>query len=139
MKLSRVVAALSLQTVYAGSLVEEVTEVTEIIVEAIELDGVVSEASVVYPQNITFPAPETYSGIGGDLGEPQHMDASYSNEIHQRIEDARQYVEKEIRFDEKLSSINHLCRNNHANCAFWSVIGECENNPAVSSTMLNQC
>jgi hypothetical protein len=136
MKLSFVhlaTAALPLAA-WASSLAGEETKVKNIIIETAEFgteDGV-SEASVVYPQNLTFPAPKTYEGIGRDLGEPQHMDATYSKEIYQRIEDARVYVEQEIRNDEKLASMQHLCKNNHASCAFWSVIGECDNNPDVS-------
>jgi hypothetical protein len=107
--------------------------VKEILVETNEI---ISEASVVYPQNLTFPAPKTYSGIGNDLGEPQHMDATYSNEIYKAIENAREY-RNEIRLDEKLSSIHHLCKNNHASCAFWAVIGECDNNPAVSTVNIS--
>lgn len=118
------------------SAMGEESKVKDIIVEATEFEMKqqqdVSEASVVYPQNTTFPAPKTYEGIGNDLGEPQHMDATYSKEIFQKIEDARAYVEQDIRHDDKLSSIHHLCKNKHSSCAFWSVIGECDNNPAVS-------
>jgi hypothetical protein len=123
----------ALGRVSVGSLVEE--ELREIIVDGAELTNVeaVSEYSVVYPQNLTFPAPKTYEGIGTDLGEPQHMDATYSKEIYERIEDARAYVEREVRRSETLSSIHHLCKNMHSSCAFWSVIGECDNNPAVST------
>lgn len=95
-------------------------KVKNVVVEAIE-QQVVSEASVVYPQNLTYPAPKTYAGLGTDLGEPQHLDAAHSNEIYQRIEEAREYVENEILADEKLKSISHLCKNQHASCAFWSV------------------
>lgn len=125
-------AALGAGIAFAASLVEEESKLREVIVEATELTNVevVSEASVVYPQNLTFPAPKTYEGIGTDLGEPQHMDATYSKEIYQRIEDARVYVEREVRNNEKLSSIHHLCKNMHSSCAFWSVVGECDNNPA---------
>ncbi|KAG7364995.1 2-oxyglutarate/Fe(II) oxygenase [Nitzschia inconspicua] len=110
---------------------EDESKVKTILFEATEFEAkdFVSEASVVYPQNLTFPAPKTYEGIGRDLGEPQHMDPSHSKEIYQRIEDARVYVEQVIRNDEKLSSIQHLCKNMHPSCAFWSVVGECDNNP----------
>jgi hypothetical protein len=139
MKVFSLVTFAILRTAAAGSLFDEENTVREIIVEATELINVdvVSESSVVFPQNLTFPAPKTYEGIGTDLGEPQHMDATYSKEIYQRIEDARVYVEREVRNNEKLSSILHLCKNMHSSCAFWSVIGECDNNPAVS-TLTNE-
>jgi hypothetical protein len=105
-------------------LTEDVVDgqkVKNVVVEAIQQQQVVSEASVVFPQNLTFPAPKTYAGLGTDLGEPQHLDTAHSNEIYQRIEEAREYVENEILGDEKLKSISHLCKNQHSSCAFWSV------------------
>jgi hypothetical protein len=122
-------------TTSVGSLVDEESKLREVMVEALEITNfdAVSEASVVYPQNLTFPAPKTYDGLGTDLGEPQQMDATYSTEIYNRIEDARAYVEREVRNNEKLSTVHHLCKNLHSSCAFWSVIGECENNPAVGT------
>lgn len=133
MKLSLSLLLFATAALRSAAVVEnDADKVREIIVETTEFDITeeVSEASVVYPQNLTFPAPKTYEGIGSDLGEPQHMDATYSKEIYQRIEDARVYVEQEIKHDQKLSGIAHLCKNNHSSCAFWSVIGECDNNPA---------
>lgn len=126
-------AAAILRTASAEALLSEESKIKEVLVEANELDfsEVVSESSVVYPQNLTFPAPKTHSGIGSDLGEPQQMDADHEAEIYQKLEEARKYVEEEVQNNEKLSSIAHLCKNQHASCAFWSVIGECDNNPAV--------
>lgn len=89
-----------------------------------------AEAGYVYPKNLTVPAPKTYAGLGTDLGEPQHLDTTYSSEIYKRIEEAREYLENEVKSDENLRSIAGLCVNKHSSCAFWSVIGECENNPA---------
>jgi prolyl 4-hydroxylase len=94
------------------------------------------EASYVYPQNHTVPAPRTFDGLGSDLGEAQHMDANHAAEIRQKIEDARAYVHGVVRNDETLKTVESLCKNNHPSCAFWSVIGECENNPGY---MLTNC
>ena len=129
MKLSLFIfSAAYLQAISASTGGTQTSAVKEVLVETNEI---VSEASVVYPQNLTFPAPKTHSGVGTDLGEPQQLDATYSAEIYKAIEEAREY-RNEIQQDEKLASIHHLCKNNHASCAFWAVIGECDNNPAVS-------
>jgi hypothetical protein len=96
-------------------------KIKNVVIDAIQQQQVVSEASVVFPQNLTFPAPKTYSGLGMDLGEPQHLDAAHSNEIYKLIEETREYVANEILADEKYESIHHLCKNQHASCAFWSV------------------
>lgn len=93
-------------------------------------DELVTEAGYEYPQNLTFPAPKTNSDLGTDFGEPQSLDATYSSEIYKRIEEAREYIENEVKVDEKLRSYAGLCRNKHSSCAFWSIIGECENNPS---------
>jgi prolyl 4-hydroxylase len=92
------------------------------------------EASYVYPINHTVPAPRTFDGLGTDLGEPQHVDANHATEIHRKIEEAREYIYGVVKNDNILKTVEGLCKNKHPSCAFWSVIGECENNPGYMQT-----
>lgn len=91
-------------------------------------DLVITEATP--PLNQTIPAPKTAQGLGNDMGEPQSLDPSYSDLIFERIEKAREYMHSKVMVEEKYKEVRSICRNAHANCAFWSVLGECENNPA---------
>jgi hypothetical protein len=89
-----------------------------------EAEVVISEASY------TSPAPKSTTGFAADLGEPQLLDATYSDEIYETVDRARSYIQNEVMVDEKYEKVRSNCKNNHQNCAFWSVLGECENNPA---------
>jgi hypothetical protein len=93
-----------------------------------EEDQLITEAIYTAPQNFTYPAPKS-GNLGCDLGEPQQLDATYSEDIFKRVEQAREYIQKIVMTDEKLTEVRSICKNKHANCAFWSVLGECENNP----------
>lgn len=89
-----------------------------------------TEASYTPPLNHTFPAPKTAQGLGSDLGEPQDLDPTYSQMIFDRIEKAREYIHSKVMVEDMYKEVRQLCRNEHTACAFWSVLGECENNPA---------
>jgi prolyl 4-hydroxylase len=78
----------------------------------------------------TSPAPKSTTGFAADLGEPQLLDATYSDEIFETVDRARSYVQNEVMVDEKYEKVRSICKYNHQNCAFWSVLGECENNPS---------
>ncbi|KAI2510593.1 ShK toxin domain [Fragilaria crotonensis] len=74
-----------------------------------------------------------YDGeILDEYGVVQHMDEAYREEILKAIEDMRLYFE-EARSDPgttpKMHTILDNCKNQHASCAFWKVMGECEANP----------
>jgi hypothetical protein len=100
-------------------------------------DVVISESSY------THPAPKSTTGFAADLGEPQLLDATYSDEILETVERARSYVQNKVMVDEKYEKVRSICKNNHQNCAFWSVLGECENNPAYMNVncapLCNSC
>ena len=72
-------------------------------------------------------SPASYE-YGTDLGVSQIIDINSSEEIAKLMEEARSYV-KEFKGKERYSRIHDLCTNTNENCAFWSVLGECQNNP----------
>lgn len=98
--------------------------------------GIFAESSYTPPKkNHSRPAPEsTATSLASDLGEVQQLDATYSNDIYNRIEEARDYVQSVVNKEERYAGLRHLCKNKHTNCAFWSVLGECENNPGYMQT-----
>jgi hypothetical protein len=96
----------------------------------IEEETFISEASY------SAPAPKADTGLGDDLGEPQHLDGNNAEEIKERITAAREYMQNEVMVNSTYEVVRPMCKNKHQNCAFWSVIGECENNPGY---MLVNC
>jgi hypothetical protein len=93
-------------------------------------DFTTTEASYTPPLNHTFPAPKTAQGLGSDMGEPQDLDPTYSAMIFERVEKAREYMQSKVMVEDLYKQeIRPLCKNQHTACAFWSVLGECENNP----------
>jgi hypothetical protein len=90
----------------------------------------ISEASY------SAPAPKTNTGLGADLGEPQHLDENNAEEIKERITAAREYMRNEVMMNGTYEKVRPMCKNSHQSCAFWSVLGECENNPGY---MLVNC
>jgi len=67
---------------------------------------------------------------GGDLGEMQEVSGDRTEEMLLKIREAREYVQGEVMTDDdKYAMIRHLCINKHQDCAYWSVVGECEANP----------
>jgi len=82
------------------------------------------------PSNNTVPAPRVSQGLGGDIGKPQDIDPTYSDMIFERIEMAREYLHSRVMVEDLYKDVRSICRNEHKFCAFWSVLGECENNPA---------
>jgi hypothetical protein len=95
-----------------------------------EDEEITTEASYTPPLNHTVPAPKTTQGLGSDMGEPQNLDPTYSEMIFERVEKAREYMQSKVMVEDLYKEVRALCRNEHNNCAFWSVLGECENNPA---------
>ena len=63
------------------------------------------------------------------MGVPQEIDAKRAQECKERIESARYYLENEIAPDPKMNFLLEGCKNKHSSCAYWAVLGECENNP----------
>ena len=64
-----------------------------------------------------------------DMGVPQEIDSKRAEECKERIESARDYLENEIAPDPKMNFLLEGCKNKHSSCAYWAVLGECENNP----------
>lgn len=79
----------------------------------------------------SYPAVQTQDEtLGADFGEAQVVDSKHEASILERIQEARAYLHDEVLVDPKYRDVRDFCRNKHADCAFWSVIGECEKNPA---------
>ena len=78
-----------------------------------------------------FDEEDDYGHDGGfdEYGLVQEMDEHYVEEIFKAIEDMRLYFE-EARSDPGTTAKMHLildnCKNKHASCAFWKIMGECE-------------
>ena len=89
-----------------------------------------TEASYTSPLNQTYPAPKAAQGLGSDLGEPQDLDPTYSEMIFDSLEKAREYMQSIVMVEDLYENVRSLCSNKHSACAFWSVLGECDNNPA---------
>ena len=68
--------------------------------------------------------------IGSDMGEPQLIDGDRSEEILEHIADTRVYLNEKVMIEPQYEKVRNICVNKHSSCAFWSVVGECEKNPA---------
>lgn len=102
--------------------------VVEIDGEGNTVEAVITEATS--PSNNTVPAPKAAQGLGSDIGQPQDLDSSYADLIFERVEKAREYIQSRVMVEDVYKDVRSICRNEHSSCAFWSVLGECENNPA---------
>lgn len=80
---------------------------------------------------LTSPATLESDRAGSDLGEPQVIEGTTAEATAQRIQDARTYMAQSVMVEEKYSRVRHLCKNEHAQCAFWATIGECDANPGT--------
>lgn len=65
---------------------------------------------------------------GSDLGEPQGYMKDHHDEILAKIEQSRAYMEQ-VRANDFYEPVHKLCVNKHADCSYWAVQGECDNNP----------
>jgi ShK domain-like len=65
-----------------------------------------------------------------DLGVPQQVqDIDYNEQVMQRLLDAEKYVREHVwNVGAVNDRLGNLCRNHHESCAYWAVLGECENN-----------
>ena len=100
----------------------------------IDGDGATVEEAVITeatsPSNTTVPAPKASQGLGSDIGLPQDLDSGYSDLIFARIEKAREYFQSRVMVEDLYKDVRSICRNEHSSCAYWSVLGECDNNPS---------
>jgi prolyl 4-hydroxylase len=92
--------------------------------------SVIAEASYEIPP----PAPETDAKLGSDMGETQALDDSQGEAILARIAQARDYMKNTVMVDDSFEKVRSFCINKHKLCTFWSVLGECENNPGYMQT-----
>jgi hypothetical protein len=101
-----------------------------------ENDGtmLIAEASYTFP-NATSPAPKVTAGLGADLGEIQFLDAVHSEVIKERIREAQEYMMEVVMVEQKYDKVRSICKNKHASCTFWAVLGECEANPGCECVL----
>jgi hypothetical protein len=92
--------------------------------------SVIAEASYEIPP----PAPETDAKLGSDMGETQTLDDSRGEAILARLALAHDYMENTVKADYSFEKVRSICKNKHKLCTFWSVLGECENNPGYMQT-----
>jgi hypothetical protein len=93
--------------------------------EEVVLNPFIAEAGSV---DMFSPAPKARENAE-DMGVAQTIDETSPEDTLRTIEEARQYLLKEVAIEEKYEKVRDSCKNKHENCAFWSSIGECENNP----------
>jgi hypothetical protein len=98
-----------------------------------DYDELISEASY---SGLSAPAPKDYDEFASDMGVEQTIDANRARECLDCIEEAREYITNEVMVEDTYLTTRDLCKNKHKDCTFWSVLGECENNPAY---MLVNC
>ena len=67
------------------------------------------------------------------MGETQTIDAQRADQVRAKIRAARDYLTNVVAKDPKLRPLLENCKLEHPDCAFWSVLGECENNPGYMS------
>eukprot|EP00980_Cylindrotheca_fusiformis_P013380 scaffold3410_cov141-Cylindrotheca_fusiformis.AAC.23 len=96
-------------------------------------EEVAGEASY---SDISTPAPMNYDEAGSDFGVAQTIDSKRGQECLDRIAEARDYMTNKVMVEDSYEKTRSLCKNKHKDCTFWSVLGECENNP---SYMLLNC
>lgn len=96
-------------------------------------DAFISEASY---SEVSAPAPKDSDEFGSDMGVVQTIDSTRAKECLDRIEEAREYMTNRVLVEDTFEKTRDFCQNKHKDCTFWSVLGECENNPAY---MLVNC
>merc|ERR1712038_1938041 len=77
-------------------------------------------------------------GVAAEYGKPQSLNENLENynELVEVIEKMEKYMTEEIAGNPDLSYLSSRCKNRHADCAFWSLLGECDENPGY---MLTNC
>ena len=98
------------------------------------LDSASSFSESSYEAGIPAPLSQVDADAGSDFGEPQTIDPRYMDDIIARIAAAREYMQQKVQVEAKYDLVRHMCSNKNNNCAFWAVLGECENNPAYMHT-----
>lgn len=78
---------------------------------------------------VSSPATLEDESLGADMGEAQVIEGTRADEIEARLAQARDYMHNVVYKDEAFSHVRDICVNKHSLCAFWAIIGECENNP----------
>mmetsp|Transcript_50312 Transcript_50312/g.56216 ORF Transcript_50312/g.56216 Transcript_50312/m.56216 type:complete len:461 (+) Transcript_50312:20-1402(+) len=74
---------------------------------------------------------------GRDLGELQTLDGDddiSSEDIENRIAESQNYMSKQLRMGNIDPEILRICKNDDELCTYWSLIGECDNNPVYMAT-----
>ena len=60
------------------------------------------------------------------MGIPQTIDVNRQQQIHDKIAEARLYMNNVVNMEAKYDDVRDGCKNQHESCAFWAVLGECE-------------
>mmetsp|Transcript_10336 Transcript_10336/g.15539 ORF Transcript_10336/g.15539 Transcript_10336/m.15539 type:complete len:504 (-) Transcript_10336:508-2019(-) len=75
---------------------------------------------------------------GSKYGKRQNLNPNNNNydQLVEVLEKMEKYMTEEIIDNPKLNYLSARCKNRHKECAFWSIVGECDANPAY---MLTNC
>lgn len=76
-------------------------------------------------------SPYVVQAVGANfLGVPQYLDVpGYEQAIYSKVKSAEMYLEAILESSTSSSQLKDLCTLKHPNCAYWSIAGECTNNP----------
>lgn len=81
-------------------------------------------------QRVIYEAPvpaRRLDSVGSEMGVAQVIDASRQDQIFDKIAEARYYMNNVVNVEERFDGTRDICKNQNENCAFWAVLGECEN------------
>jgi prolyl 4-hydroxylase len=70
------------------------------------------------------------AAYGEDLGVRQGVPDSHKTEVEAMIQSARDYLHNVIFAEPTYRELRDVCKNKVSSCAYWAVLGECQNNPA---------
>lgn len=73
--------------------------------------------------------------LGEDIGEIQTINTGQEEEIMNMIKSTRKYLKEVVYQDPTYDKIKSFCRLRDAACAYWAVVGECQNNAAFMNTV----
>lgn len=97
-----------------------------------------NKCDIVTPQsipkrNLAESSDSELTDVSATFGVPQRIEGSRKEDVALRIKKIAQYMASDT-VEELEENIRNNCQNRNDLCAFWAVIGECDNNKAYMAT-----